>query len=160
MSQSEFAKRLGIGAIGHENRTYFKANKSCDELIDENSEFTERLEIGAFWHENRTYFKAYKSCDELIDENTEFTRRLGFKVTEKEKKLSITYSFVKCIRIQQVHVWSLQLKYALQSKFRNLFPMFLSSYTSKLKLFTKMLSSHQLTTSYVFYKMLTPSFNI
>ena len=48
MSQSEFAKCLGIGAIGHENRTYFKANKSCDELIDENSEFTERLEIGAF----------------------------------------------------------------------------------------------------------------
>ena len=32
-----------------------------------------------------------QSRDEIIDENTEYTKRLGFKITEKEKKIS------KCI---------------------------------------------------------------
>ena len=30
-----------IGVIGHGNNTYGKANKSCDEILDENTEYTE-----------------------------------------------------------------------------------------------------------------------
>ena len=32
-----------IRITGHGNKTYCKANKSCDELIDENTEYTKRL---------------------------------------------------------------------------------------------------------------------
>ena len=55
-----------IGAIGYGSRTYCKANKSCDELIDENTEFTKCLGIGAIGYENRAYCKVNKSCDESI----------------------------------------------------------------------------------------------
>ena len=33
----------------------------------------------------------YKTCDEVTEENREYTKRLGFRATEKEKILPITY---------------------------------------------------------------------
>ena len=32
-----------IGVIGHRNNTYAKANKSCNEMIDESTQYTKRL---------------------------------------------------------------------------------------------------------------------
>ena len=32
-----------IGVIGHGNKTYCKANKSCDQLTDKNAEYTEHF---------------------------------------------------------------------------------------------------------------------
>ena len=45
--------------------------------------------------------------------------------------------FLKCIRIQQVHVLSLHLKYEPQDKFLNLFSMRLILYISKSKVCIK-----------------------
>ena len=81
-------------------------------------------EISVVRHQNNTYCKANKSCDQIIDENTEYTKRLGFKNTGKQKKdYRSCNGFLKCRRIQQVHVSSLHLKYAPQNKFLNLFSM-------------------------------------
>ena len=117
------------------------------------------MEIGAFGHENKIYCKANKYCAELTDENTEFTKRLDFK-SQKKKKKTILYVLVRWVHKNPAGAcFIIATKYALQSKFLNLFPMFLSLYTPKLKIFIKMLNSHQLTTCYAFYEMLTPSFN-
>ena len=32
-----------ISVVRHQNNTYCKANKSCDQIIDENTEYTKRL---------------------------------------------------------------------------------------------------------------------
>ena len=50
-----------------------------------------------------------------------------------------------------MHVSSMYLKYVLQNKFLNLFPVSLSSYTSKLKAFMKMLNSYKIITSFGFW---------
>ena len=76
----------------------------------------------------------------------------------KEHYRSCT-GFPKCIRIQQVHVSSLHLKYALQNKFINLRPMPLSSYIPESKTFTKILSSYQIITRFGSDKILSPSVN-
>ena len=52
--KTEFTKRLEIGAFGHENKTCCKANKRCDELIDENTEFTKRLDFQVTEKEKKT----------------------------------------------------------------------------------------------------------
>ena len=103
--------------------------------------------------------KAKKICDEIKDENTEYTKRLGFKITEKEKALPIMYWIPKMHKIQQMHVSSLHLKVALQSKFLNLFPMSLSWHAPKMKIFIKMLNSYQIVTSFWSCKILNLSLN-
>ena len=65
-----------------------------------------------------------KSCAELIDENKEYAKQFGFKVTEKEKTLPIIYCIFKMDKNPIGASLSLHLKFALQSKFLNLFPMF------------------------------------
>ena len=62
----------------------------------------------------------------------EYNRRLGFKIIEKNTTYQ-SVRFLKCIRVKQVHVSSLYLKYALQNKFPNIFPMFLRPYIPNLK---------------------------
>ena len=112
-----------------------------------------------YWH---TWKKDFlQSADDLIDENTKYAKCSVFKITEKEKKHWLSYNeFLKCLRIQQVHLSSLHLKaYALQSKFLNLFPMLLSSFTPKLKTFLKVLNFYQIITSIGSDKTLTPSFD-
>ena len=49
-----------IGVIGQINNTQCKANKRCDEIIDENTEFTKRL---AFTTEVKEH---YRSCTEFL----------------------------------------------------------------------------------------------
>ena len=71
----------------------------------------------------------------LTDKNTEYTKRSGFKITEKKKNTTDhIMGFLKCIRIQQVHISSLHLKYDLQNIFLNLFPMSLNLRYSQIKL--------------------------
>ena len=101
-------------------------------------------EVGVIGHGYNTYSKVNKSRDELIDD---YSKRLGFKVTEKENTNQLYTGFLKCIRIQKVHLSSLHLKNALQNKFLNLL-LSLSSYTPKLISFIKMLNSNQIITSF------------
>ena len=87
-------------------------------------------------HGNKTYWKANITCDELIDENTEYTKQWVLKSQKKNDTFYIP-GFLKYIWIQQLCFLSLYLKCGLLSKYLNLFPMFLSSYTSKRKSFEK-----------------------
>ena len=43
-----------IGIIGHGYNTYYKANKSCDEIIDENTDYNKRLGFKITEKENTT----------------------------------------------------------------------------------------------------------
>ena len=47
-----------LGVIGHENNTYCKANKSCDEIIDENAKHTKRFSFKITENEKNNY----RSC--------------------------------------------------------------------------------------------------
>ena len=79
-----------------------------------------KLKLSVIGHGDKTYRKANKSCDELIDEHTE-SKMFGF--FRKRKRKSTSYQVLdsknayKSNKPQQVHVSSLQLKYALQRKF-------------------------------------------
>ena len=85
----------------------------------------------------------------------EYTKRLGYKITEKEKALSIMYWISKMHKNPTGVLFIIHLKYAPRKKFLNLFPRSLSSYTPKLKIFIKMLVSYQIITSFGSYKILT-----
>ena len=58
---------------------------------------------------------------------------------QRKKHCRSCTGFLKCVRIQQVHVSPLHLKYVLQNKFLNFFPMTLSLHTVKSKSFIKSL---------------------
>lgn len=47
-----------LGVIGHENNTYCKANKSSDEIIDENAKHTKRFSFKITENEKNNY----RSC--------------------------------------------------------------------------------------------------
>ena len=107
-----------------------------------------------FVHGNKKQRKTNRNHDELMDGNTEYTKILGFKVTEKEneKRYILATGFLKCMRIQQVHVSSLHINDSLQRIFINLFPMFLNLCGPKLKFFMKMINSYQIIASFGSYK--------
>ena len=115
-------------------------------------------EIAVIGHGNTTYRRASESRDEIIEENTKYTRRLGCKITEKEKTLPIMYWIRKMHKNPIGARFIIAFKYALQNKFLNLFPMSLTSYALKLKIFMKMISSYLIITSFESYKILTSSF--
>ena len=96
-----------------------------------------------------------KSCAELIHENKEYTKQLGFKVTEKEKTLPITYCIFKMDKnpIGVSFITSSKICSTKNISVSNL----LIPQTPKLKIFIKRL--HFLHTKKLWcYKMLTPSF--
>ena len=57
-----------------------------------------------------------------MHENTEYD--LVLKWQEKRKHYQSSTGFLKCIRIQQVHVSSLHVKYALQNNFLNFYQIY------------------------------------
>ena len=91
-------------------------------------------ETGVTGYWNKTYCQANKSSDELIDVNTENTKHLdlGLKSQKKIPEMHKNPTGVRFIIPSKTS--------SLQSKFLNLFQMFLSSYTPKLKIFIKMLN--------------------
>ena len=106
-------------------------------------------------HVCKIYCKANKNCEVYWMKTGEYTKRLGYKITEKEKALSIMYWISKMHKNPTGVLFIIHLKYAPRKKFLNLFPMSLSSYTPKLKIFIKMLVSYQIITSFGSYKILT-----
>ena len=62
--------------------------------------------------------------------------------------------FLKCLRMQHVHLSQLHLTYALHSIFLYLVPMFFMFIPISIKI----LNTYQITTTFESYKILTPSF--
>ena len=105
--------------------------------------------------ETKKQRKTNRNNDELMDWNTEYTKILDFKVTEKEKKKHyiLATGFLKCMRIQQVHVSSLHINNSLQRTFINQSPMFLKLCGPKLKFSLKLINSYQIMASFGSYKI-------
>ena len=108
--------------------------------------------IGVIGHENTIYCKANKSWDEIIDGNTEYSKRWRFKITEKEKNLPIMYLIPKMHKNPPPP----GAPFIIVSKICSTKQIFKSiSNVFKLIYFVKILSSHQIITSFGSYKILT-----
>ena len=100
-----------------------------------------------------------KSCDEIIDKNSEYTKRLGFNITVKKLSLMYWIPKIPCNKNLTSARLSIESKICSIKKFLNLFPISLTLYTPKLKIFIKMLNSYQIINGLGSYNILTPLFN-
>ena len=102
-------------------------------------------EIRVLGHGINTSCKTNKICDEIIHKNTEYTKRLGFQITEKKSTTdSYHYWIPKLYKTPVGARFIIASKICSTKQISKSFSKSLRSYTPKLKIFIKILSSYQI----------------